>query len=466
MRHRLDPQSRAGSAKLTLHYIMALLVFIFGCTTAPLRGQEAISPPPQPRSGLQLLTVSGYAAYYPSGLPTTGSLQQGAANLGSDLAEGGSATIGWSKFTDRSTFAMTYTPAYTGRVRYSSVNAFNHAFSLNTTRKIAPRWTFGFSVRGDFSSLEQAFFAPTTLSSAVSAPATFENLAAAFTGARFTNPELASIVTSAPLVESPLRTLLYGQRMFTSGMQTNFSYSSSPRLSFTFLAGANRSQHVSENALGANDAFLLPTTTSGTAGVTVSYSLSPLTQLSGNLNTARTSSAFEDVYTTISTVSLGHTFTRRWFLQVHGGLGIIHPVRQTSFLLTTRPRPIAGGSLGFKTFSHTVLGSFDRTVSDSYGLGAGATSSATLTWSWRRPGRVWWFESSLGWQQLQGNILTSTSGWNTTASLGRRLSNHIIFLTQYAYLKYSGGLQTAISSLSQSAARVSIVWNAQPSPSQ
>ena len=129
-------------------------------------------------------------------------------------------------------------------------------------------------------------------------------------------------------------------------------------------------------------AFLLPTTTSGTAGVTVSYSLSPLTQLGGSLNTSRTSSALEDFYTTSSTIFLAHTFRRHWFLQLHGGVGIINPVRQTSFLPDNGTAPHGWRQLRFKSFSHTLLASFDRAVGDSYGLGAAATSSATLTWSW------------------------------------------------------------------------------------
>src|SRR5262249_41216269 len=117
-------------------------------------------------------------------------------------------------------------------------------------------------------------------------------------------------------------------------------------------------------------------------------------------------------------------------------------------------------------FSHTLLGSYDYTVSDSYGLGAAATSSAGFTWRWRRPGRVWWLDSNLTWQQLQGNALTNTSGWQTTAGLGRMLGAHVVLLAQYAYLKYSGGLPTSAYHLSESAARVSMVWTPHPSALQ
>ncbi|HZR63557.1 MAG TPA: hypothetical protein VFA85_00320 [Terriglobales bacterium] len=449
-----------GSERATILPTLALLVLIFTSNSVPLRGQEQASPAPQQRSGLQLLNVSGYAAYYSNGLPTSGGLQPGTVNLASDVAEGGSALIGWSKFTDRSTFAMTYSPSYTGRVRYSSLDALNHAFSLNTTAKIAPRWTFSFSVRADLSSLEQILFSPTTLSNVASTPATFDNLSAAVTGAKFTNPQLAAALTSAPLVESPLGTLLYGQRMFTSGAQTSLSYSASPRLSITFEAGGNRTQHVSESNSVAQNTFLVPDTTSGTGGIAVSYSLSPFTQLGGSVNAGRISSRLYDFYTTTSLVTLGHTFGRRWFMQVHGGVGVTNSVQQT-FSIPSKPLPAGGGSLGFKTLSSTVLGSFDRSVSDSYGLGAASTSSATVAWRWARPNRAWSFESSVSWQQLQGNTLANTSGWQLAIGAGRKLGPHLALLTQYTYLNYSGGLTTGVYSLSQSAARVSLVWSPQ-----
>ena len=60
---------------------------------------------------------------------------------------------------------------------------------------------------------------------------------------------------------------------------------------------------------------------------------------------------------------------RRWFLQVSGGIGVMNPVRST-YVLPTRPQPVANASLGYRTLSHTFLGSYSRAVSDSYGLGA------------------------------------------------------------------------------------------------
>ena len=478
MWHKSFPQSleRCIRAKIAARLTTAV-VLGWGATTGvllaqdttanaalPAQGSNANAPAPQqPRGGLQVRTVSAFADYDSQTLPN-GSVQLGAVPLSSDVSGGGSVVFEWTKFTERSTFSLNYTPSYIGHVRYSSVNAFNHAFSLNATRKLAPRWTFNFSVGGNLSSIEESLFSPTTLSNVASVPSTFDDLAAAMLSAKYANnnPQLASLLTSAPLVESPLRNLLYGERMFTSSGQASLSYSYSPRLSVTISGGGSRAQHVSDGQSSASPTtFLIPNTTSGNASVAISYSLSPLTQLGGNVATTRVSSSIQDAYTTTSLATLGRTLGRRWFIQLHGGVGVTNPVRQTSFIMSTTPHPAAGGSLGFKTFSQTLLASGDRTVSDSYGLGASTSSSANATWQWRRLGNPWWLESSAGWQRLEGNALINTSGWHSSAGFGRAVGAHLVVLTQYAYLHYSP-LEKSANSVSQSAVRVSLVWTPHP----
>lgn len=445
--------------------LVAVLALCWGGAGAMLaQGGNATAPAPLPSGGFQVRTVSAFVGYYSNGLSNLGGIQPGAAaNLLFDVGGGGSATFAWTKLGERSTFSMNYTPSYTGQIRYSSLNALNHAFSLNATRKLARRWSFNFSVAGDLSSLQQSLFSPTTLSNVASVPSTFDDLAAAMLSAKFTNnPQLASVLTSAPLAQSPLLTLLYGQRIFTSSAQISLSHSYSPRLSVTFSGGGVRTQPVSDGQVSTANTSLIANTTSGNASVAISYSFSPLTQLGGTVTTNRISSSIQDAYTTTSLATLGRTLGRRWFMQIHGGVGVSNPVRQTSFALSTKPEPVAGGSLGFKTLSYTLLGAYDRTVSDSYGLGASTSSTATASWRWRPPRRAWWLESSVGWQQLGGNALTNTSGWNTSEGFGRAVGAHLALHTQYAYLHYSG--QLSAYRFSQSAVRVSLVWTPNPVP--
>jgi len=447
-------------------------VLISGWLTGALWAQDAAAPgqaapqeinaaPPLPPAGPQIASISVYGAYYSHGLPETGAAPQtNSANVRSDEALGGSIVLDWSKFTERTIFSLTYSPSYTAQVRYSSLDALNHVFSLTYRRKLTPRWTLGFSVAGNYSSLEESLFAPTALSNVAAVPATANGFAAALLAGNFTNnPQLGAVLTNSPLVESPLANLLYGQRMLTASGQSTLSYSFSPRLSVTFSGGGARTQPGSDNRTATTGAApLIPNTTSETASAVLSYSLSTAAQLGGSVTTTRVSSFLEDAYSTTSLATFGRTLGKKWVMQLHGGVGVTNYVRQTLNTSATKPLPAAGGSLGLKTTSHTFLGSFDHTVSDPYGFGASTVSTSSVTWRWQRPGSAWSLESSVGWQQLQSQTLAGTSGWRWSALVNRAIRPNLALLWQYTYLKYSGGLQTAAYNLSESAVRVSFVW--------
>ena len=260
------------------------MLLAFAGATGTMPAQEVPAPPSSPRPGFEIRSVSVNAVYYSNGLPeAAGGVPAGATQLPSDLGLGGSIVFDWNRFTERSTFSLTYTPSYTGRLRYSTLDALNHSFSLNTSRKLAPRWNWGFSAGADYSSVEQSLFASNVLSNVISVQSNFSDLAAGMLASKFTNnPQLGVVLTNPPLLASPVQSLLYGQLMFTASAHTSLSYSFSPRLSFTFGGGANRSQRVSDNQPTTTGASLgIPNTTSGSASVGMTYSLSPTTQLSG-----------------------------------------------------------------------------------------------------------------------------------------------------------------------------------------
>ena len=432
-----------------------------------LMAQEVQTPPPTARNGFQILNLSGYGVYYSSSLPSSG-YQLGAGQLLSDFGGGGSARLGWMSFGERSSFSVIYTPSFTGRVRYSEWNALNHAASLTAITHPAPRWTVGFSMNGDYSSLDQFLFSPTAYSAAVAAPGQFSDLASALLAGRFSTPQLASIFTSAPTAQSPLRNLLYGQRMFTVGGQMSASYSHSPRLSFTFTGNGTRNQHVQdERLITAGNGYVLANTTAASGSASFNYSVSPLTQLGGTVTATRTLSSLYDSYTSTSILTVGRMFAGRWLLQAHGGIGFSKPLRfYTPGPLTTKTYPVGGGSIGFRTVAHTFLASLDRTVSDSYGTGASTSANANGTWRWSRPGNSWWVEAGGGWEQLQGNAVYNTSGWRTSVSVGRAVGAHTSLLTQYVYLNYSGRTSSLPYDVGQSAVRVSVVWTPHPENSR
>ena len=211
MRHRSDPQSRAGSAKLTRHYIIALLVFIFGFTSATARAGSDFAAP---AAKIWIATSQRFRL--------CSLLSQWSFAHGHLPARRGKSSVRLGR--RRKCYARMVQIHRPFHFRHDVYASLHWARAILLGERVKSRVFFEhhqedssalelwFSIRADFSSLEQTLFSPTTLSSAASAPATFENLAAAFTGGRFTNPQLASILISAPLVESP-----YGPCCMASG---------------------------------------------------------------------------------------------------------------------------------------------------------------------------------------------------------------------------------------------------------
>lgn len=431
---------------------------ILGTAQTLTTGQtQKIAPPPRT---LQVRSVSAYFEYSTAALPNSGGSIPSTGTLGADATGGANVRIGWLKSTERSTYSFDYTSAITRRVQYSEWNTWNHNLILTATHKLAPRWRLGFSAVGELITQEQSLFSPTSLSNTAGVQATFDELSSGILASKFTNPQLTSVLIGPTLAESPVRYLLYGQRLLVSGAQTNLSYAYSPRLSVTFAVGGSRMQPLSTGGSpsGSGTGYLIGNTTSGNATLGFSYSRSPRTQLGGSVSVARTSSTLQEVYITTSLLTVGRTIGRRWFAQLQGGLGVAEPTRQSTFLRSTVAVPVAGGSLGVKTFTHTILGSFSHGASDQYGLGSSTNTTASAAWRWDRAARPWWVESVLSWQQLHGNGFSNTTGWRASTGLGRRIGTHFSVLMQYAYLEYSGDLRAVRYDGSQSAVRVSAIW--------
>jgi hypothetical protein len=351
------------------------------------------------------------------------------------------------------------------------LSAFNHSVFLTAARKLAPRWNFGLSAQAYLRTYAEALFTPTTLSNLAAVPANFNDHAALLGSTFTTNTQLGGILTNSPLTESLVSNLLYGERMLTASATTSLSYSLSPRLSISFSGRGDSTRSVSPNqVVNASNSYVIADTTRANGSVSLSYSLSPLTQLGGSVAISWVSSSLLKSYTATSQLSLGRTIKQRWLLQIHGGVGISSILPSSVFAFPTTPHAVLGGSLGYKTASHTFLGSYDRTTSDAYGVGASTSSSANATWHWRPQGNSWWLESGFGWEQLAGNGLANTSGYRVTVGLNRPLGSHAVLLTQYVYMNYSGysyrshsgGLQLAPQHFSQSAVRGAVTWTHRP----
>src|SRR5579872_325223 len=175
--------------------------------------QEILNPISTVPGGIRLQNVSGFVTYYSgSAFGVPGQNQAGT---------GGSATLGYGRFRDRTTISITYTPTYTTDTKYFGNRAISQSLSFNWRRNLTPKWTFSLASSGVITSQTEAIFTQTALANIAGTPGTFEELSAAMVAGRFiNNSPLTAALTSAPVVESPSGILLYGSRFLTSTAQS------------------------------------------------------------------------------------------------------------------------------------------------------------------------------------------------------------------------------------------------------
>ncbi len=188
--------------------------------------------------GVRLYGVSAFSGYSTSVLPlgfgqfTPPGLQE----LGGSANYGASASFGWQPRSRSMNFSVLYSLTYGGTVRYSDLNALSHSLSITASRQLGPKWSFTVAGAAQDSTMAQYLFQPTALSVLSQLPATFDDLAAAFNLGQFSNSQVASMLTGASVLESPVRGLLLGDRVLSYSANIGLNYAHSSRLSFHFAS--------------------------------------------------------------------------------------------------------------------------------------------------------------------------------------------------------------------------------------
>ena len=341
--------------------------------------------------------------------------------LGGTQGFGGGVSLGFNYLKQGTGISVTYSPSYNGFVQYSKLNAFSHALSITTHKRqrVGAKWQTNFSLMANYQTLTQFLFSQTGLATITSAPATFDDLANGVVTGQFSNDQIATLLTGASLPGSAAEIALYGDRAINAAAQAGFTYAHSSRLSISGTFGATRFQSLPSNNSGAAVA-LFNSTTSGIAALSVSYSLSPRTQIGAEASTTRIYSPLADMFSNSVTANVGRIISRRWFAQLRAGTGFIEPLGRTQFY--QGPQAIGGGGIGYKTLGHTVMLTYDRMSSDAYGLGSQTSSNANAAWTWR-PGGGWSAIASGGYMQTTGGPLGRAESWIGRASLSRMLTH-------------------------------------------
>ena len=413
------------------------------------------------REGPQLYGASVFGAYYSQGLGRGLGLTGLGDTLQADSAMGGTATVGWASYRERSNFAVTYSPAFVMSARRPEFHSFAHGLSVTAGKRLSGRWMVTIGVNGALNSTVEFLFTPTLFSQIAAVPTTFEDLVQGMLRNTYNNFELASLLTGAPLIESPARSLLFGDRMLTASLRAGLSYSITPRTSVSFSATGTRHQYLAATErTDVLQSHLLARSTVGGFGIGVSHSWSPRTQIGATVSAGRSFSRYQDAYQTVADVQFGRALSRGWLMQLHAGSGFMEGLRVTN-RLPSGPQVQGGGSLVFKTASHTFMGGGDRMFGDAYGMGAASTLILRGAWNWARPGANWVADAGFAQQYYRRSVFGSIDGWHATAGVARRVSGHTSVHLEYMRLSYGG--QAGVSTRAgQSAVRVVFAWNASP----
>jgi hypothetical protein len=457
----MTQMNRPGACRFVLMLDWAVAVLLL--TVVPGLAQDTtagnLNPLENRRGGFHLYNVTGFAGWESVASPYgSGYLLPSTSGLGADGTYGAAATVGWSRPTGRSNISLTYTASYLGRFRYSQWNALNHFLNLNASRQLSRKWNVGLSGTSVISSYDQLLFDPTRFGSLSATPGSFQDLASAVLAGKYNNDQLASLLTGAPVIESPSRTLFFGNRVFSNSAMASLSYAPSERLSFQFSTGVSETQHLQDKGQAASQyPYLIPHATYGTASVGASYALSPKTQVGVSMSSSRGFSRIENAYTTYGTAYVGRTIGRHWFARAYGGAGFV-TVLNSRYAASDVTRPVAGASLGYRSYANTLMGAYDRTLGQSYGIGAADTTMISAAWHWWRPGRTWGLTSNYGKEQLRNSVFGDVDGWRAGLGATRMLGRHATIETEYSYASYIGRTGLAPYSSDQSAVRLSVSW--------
>ena len=449
--------------------LLAHLAIVTGITAGAVAAQsltDQVNFKGAAVEGLRLYGVSIFSGYstspIPFGLGQNGIA--GAQDLGGSANYGASASFGWQHHRRGTSFSALYSLTYGGVARYSELSGLSHSLSLTASQQLTPKWTLSVAGSAQDSTQAEFMFQPSALSVLTQLPATFDDLAAAFSIGQFSNAQMASMLTGATMLESPARSLLLGNRVLSYAANVGLSYAHSSRLNFHFATVSAGGQNVRSGQSGVpQQNLILPRSLDLNAGMGLSYSLSSRTQVGLNVEESRLSNRYQNAYTTNGTAFLGRKMGMRWFLSIRGG-GSFTQALQGTYGTPAPTQMIGGGSIGFRTYTQTFTASYDRSSVDSFGLAVGTNSTATGSWNWRRPGSRWTIFASGGQQQMKSTGFGDISGWQASGGISATMNAHTTLSAEYVYFNSQGTYAGSPENMIAHSVRLSLSWNPQTVP--
>lgn len=409
--------------------------------------------------GLHIYGVSVYVGASTSAYPQGGlSLNNSSdlRNLGGDVSYGGGVDLGWQHHTVKTNLSVAYSGGYGGMLRYSDVNGFTHSVTLHASRQFTPRWTGSVSGNALENTIAQYLFQPQHISTVVQAPSTFEDFAAALQVGQFSNAAIASMLTGAPLLESPAQSMLLGNHIFSYSGQSNLSYAYSSRLVFHLSGISAAGQTRSNDSTLQSTNYVLPRSTTLTAGAGFSYNLSPRTEIGFDGSEFELWNRFQRARGVNTSASLGRKMGQRWFMRVYAGASNTQSLR--AGVIPPGSQVIGGGSLGWRGYAQTVAATYDRGSYDTFGFAAGTNTTITAAWKRQRPGSRWTTFAAFAQQQMRNTGFASLSAWRASGGISMQLQRQVGVTLDYSHIRSVGTYAGQFNEFTADSVRLSFGW--------
>jgi hypothetical protein len=401
--------------------------------------------------GVHLYNVTTFGGYSTSAALPGAVTGIGANLLGPDFNYGASVAVGGQHHGVRTNTIFMYSGTYMGMTRYTELNSYNQAASLGFSRALSTKWTVDLSGAAQDTTLAQFLFQPPNLTVISNLYASFDDLAAAFSVGRFSNAQVATMLTGSPILDTPARNLLLGNRILSASFQASLVYAHSSRLSFRFASFAAGAQRVKGIQSG-----MIPSSKGMNGGVAVSYALSTRTEIGVNVDASRIHNAIQRTSVFSAMGSWGRKMGPRWFLRLSGGAAYTRPDAPNNHLSSVMA--IGEGAIGFRTLRHTVVVSANRSATDHFGIAATESMTGGGTWSWR-PAGSWMVFSGFMHQRFNDAVYQNLSGWRSITGASRPLGAGLTLSAEYSYMFGTSLYLGTIGDRSIHGVRVSLSWS-------
>ena len=387
--------------------------------------------------------------------------------LNADLITTAAADVEWRRIARQSTYRLGLFGTYTGRTRYSQLNAPGAELTFGVAHVPSLRWRLSADLATTLTNSDQLASQPTQARRLVDDAVSFGDLAGAVALAR-PAPDLAETALFVPISQSLAGADVYGTRFLASTARAEAIYLNSARLS-THFRGSYTAVRPVFRTNEAERGVLFPNSQMARAGVGLRHDRSERTQLTAAVDWSQTEGVSEDK---AFLVTLGYGWMgRKWFTMITGGAALRPLFQSSANSPSSTPAPrrtaalIATAALGYKYRAHTVLVQYTHAPHDEYGYGGrnvatgfeGSVQSAVGSWSWSLPRSQWIARSDVTLVRRPGNF-SYINAWLATVGVGRQLGPNLRVFGEILFDRHgSRGFEG--SHLTRQGARINLVWN-------